>query len=121
MQGPYWEHVREAWNHRSDENFMFLFYEDLKHDLENNLKKIAQFLNKPLKHEDLPKLIHHLQFENVQKNPTLNVSLLMPSQEWQFIRRGEVGGNPEVTDEISRLFNAKTAQEFDGIGLRFPC
>jgi hypothetical protein len=26
---PYWEHIKEAWEKRDEENLLFLFYEDL--------------------------------------------------------------------------------------------
>ena len=49
-----------------------MFYEEAKFDMRNTLKKLANFLDKPLNDEDLPKLIEHLKFENVKKNPAIN-------------------------------------------------
>ncbi|KAB7503758.1 Sulfotransferase 1C1, partial [Armadillidium nasatum] len=40
----YWEHVRLAWEKRNNQNFLFLFYEDLKENPNEQIKKIDQFI-----------------------------------------------------------------------------
>ncbi|KAB7502456.1 Sulfotransferase family cytosolic 1B member 1, partial [Armadillidium nasatum] len=42
--GPYWKHVKLGWNKRMHPNFLFLFYEDLKENLEDEVRKIDGFL-----------------------------------------------------------------------------
>jgi len=65
--GPYWKHTLDGWNNRHHENVHFVFYEELKLDQENTLKKLANFLGHPLKDEDLPKLMDHISFERIKK------------------------------------------------------
>ena len=98
-----------------------MFYEDLKFDLENSLKKLSVFLGHPLKNEDLPKLMDHLQFENVKKNSSINVNFdpNLPSN-LDFVRRGKVGGNPEMTEEISKKFDEWSKKNLGNSDLKFP-
>lgn len=89
--------------------------------MENSLRKLAVFLEKPLRDEDLPKLMDHLKFENVKQNFTMNLdtgSEIEPNKS--FIRRGEVGGNPEMTEEISAKIDEWTRKNLNGIDFKFP-
>eukprot|EP00039_Didymoeca_costata_P023604 m.7661 g.7661 ORF g.7661 m.7661 type:complete len:296 (-) comp3751_c0_seq1:2005-2892(-) len=42
--GQIWHHFLSWWHKRNDENVLFLFFEDLKDDLEKNIHKIAEFM-----------------------------------------------------------------------------
>lgn len=95
-----------------------MFYEDIKLNMEDSLKKLAEFFGKPLEDEDLPRLMTHISFENVKKNPAVN---FRPKEGNEgHIRRGMVGGNPEMTEEISKLFDLWTAENLKGSDLKFP-
>ena len=99
-----------------------MFYEDSKHDMANSLKRLSEFLEKPLKDEDLPRLMEHLKFENVKKNPSINFKFDSPIKTNQdFVRRGKVGGNPEITNEVSRKIDLWAAEKnIEDSGLVFP-
>lgn len=98
-----------------------MFYEDLKINLEDSLRKLSDFLEKPLKDKELPRLIDHLQFENVRKNPSINFKLNnAPPSNRDFIRRGKIGGNPEMTEEMSRRFDEWEKKNVDGLDFKFP-
>lgn len=122
MWGPYWKHILDGWKHRNDSNVHFMFYEDSKLNIEKSLKKLAEFLEVTLKDEDLPKLIDHLSFDNVKKNPSIN---------WKFdpnlpasmdhVRRGKIGGNPEITEEYAAKIDAWMKKILEGSDLKFPC
>ncbi|CRL07668.1 CLUMA_CG020627, isoform A [Clunio marinus] len=104
---PYFEHIKDAWSHRHDENVLFLFYEDLIKDLESSLKQLACFLGKPLKEEHLPKLLDHLSIQNFKNNPALNgkdlidVKVLATGAQG-FVRLGSTEKNSELTSEMSQ-------------------
>ena len=70
----------------------FVFYEDLKRDLKGELKKMAFFLGKELSEDQLDRLKEHLQFENIQKNETVNMEEMRKigflNDGGQFIRKG---------------------------------
>ncbi|KAB7497800.1 Sulfotransferase 1C2 [Armadillidium nasatum] len=51
--GPYWEHLRLAWEKRDHPNFHFVFYEDLKENPKIEIRKIDQFLGTKRKDEQI--------------------------------------------------------------------
>lgn len=97
-----------------------MFYEDSKFDLASQLRKLADFLGHPLNEDDLPKLMEHLSFESVQKNPAINVKMNPAQKKATFVRRGQVGGNPEMTPEMAKKFDEWTARNMAGHDLEFP-
>lgn len=56
VYGPYWQHVREAWEKRESPNLHFVFYEDLKADPASELKKLGGFLGCDLGKDQLEKV-----------------------------------------------------------------
>lgn len=120
--GPYFEHIKDGWSHRNDKNVLFLFYEDLVVDLKGSLKKLATFLDRPLKDSDLPELIDHLNIENFKQNSSVNmdhVQKMMP-EKWDFVRSGKIGGNVEMTPEIAEKIDEWTERQLLGSDLKFP-
>jgi len=123
--GPYWKHVLSGWNNRDADNVHFMFYEDSKLDLKNSLKNLSMFLEKSLKDEDLPKLMDHLTVDSFKKNTKINIRLdetkidgEIPEEE--FVRRGLVGGNPEITGEMSMRIDEWTKKNLENSDLKFP-
>lgn len=102
---PYFEHIKDGWSHRHDENVLFLFYEDLIADLEGSLRQLSCFLGKPLKDEDFPKLLDHLSITNFKNNPAINgkdlIDVKILSKDAQgFVRLGTSKKNSELTTEM---------------------
>lgn len=91
-------------------------------DLPNSLKKLASFLERPLSDKDLPHLMDHLNIKNFRKNSAINVQNInkLDEESWQFIRRGQVGGNPEITAEIGKRIDEWTSAQLMGTGIKFP-
>lgn len=117
---PYWKHVLEGWNRRHDKNVHFMFYEDLLKNMDDSIKKLASFLEKPLNDEDLPKLKEHLKFDNFKKNPAITIVREGMSSNQEFIRRGKIGGNPEVTEQISKKVDKWIRENLINCDLKFP-
>ena len=40
----YYEHLLSWWKHRNDPNVLFLFFEEMKQDLESVVKVVASFM-----------------------------------------------------------------------------
>jgi hypothetical protein len=104
---PFFEHIKDGWSHRNDENVLFLHYEDLLSDLSGSLKKLAIFLGKPLKDDDMPKLLDHLSIRNFKNNPAVNcenlVDVKILSKDAQgFVRNGSEKKNLELSEEMTR-------------------
>lgn len=53
VYGPYWRHVKEAWEKREAPNLHFVFYEDLKADPASELKRLGGFLGCDLAKDQL--------------------------------------------------------------------
>jgi len=121
--GPYFEHVKEGWSHRNDANVHFIFYEDLVMNLRGSLIKLADFLERPLDNDDLPALMDHLSVKNFKNNTSVNKESLVKYNvmtKKDFIRRGEIGGNPEMTLQIAEKFDKWSEQKLARSDLKFP-
>lgn len=53
VYGPYWQHLKEAWEKKDNPNLHFLFYEDLKENNMEELKRLDDFLGTKLTQEQL--------------------------------------------------------------------
>lgn len=114
------KHVIDGWNHRHNSNVHFMFYEDSKHNMHTSLKKLSEFLEKPLKDEDFSKLMDHLKFENVKKNPSINFKFEGEiKSNRDFVRRGKVGGNPEITKEVAKKLDEWSKKNIGSSDLKF--
>lgn len=113
------------WRHRNDPNVLYLKYEDMKRDLPSTIRKCADFIGcrHELKESDIEKMLTHLNFKSMQKNPAVNLSTIVASnntENGKFIRRGEVGDwknyfTPELSSRFDRFIEEKTR----GTGLVF--
>lgn len=56
LYGPYWLHLKEAWEQRDNPNLHFMFYEDFKQNNAEELKRLDKFLGTKLTQEQLEKV-----------------------------------------------------------------
>nr|XP_020729177.1 sulfotransferase family cytosolic 1B member 1-like [Odocoileus virginianus texanus] len=61
--GSWFNHVKSWWKKKEEHPILFLFYEDMKENPKQEIKKVVQFLEKNLDDEILDKIIHHTSFE----------------------------------------------------------
>jgi len=47
-------------------------YEDMKKDLESVIRRIAKFTGKEIADEKMPDLLHHLSFDQMKRNDSVN-------------------------------------------------
>ncbi|XP_077989338.1 sulfotransferase 1C4-like [Glandiceps talaboti] len=123
--GSWFDHVLGYWNHRNDGNILFLQFADLKKDLPGQVRKIADFLGKPLTEEQIKIVSDWCSFENMSKHPNSNLSCI-PKQFYNanagpFMRKGSVGGwtdtfTPAQNDKLNALYDEKMKDS----GLDFP-
>lgn len=120
--GPYFEHIKDGWNRRNDKNVLFLFYEDIIIDLKKCLRTLSTFLECQLNDDDLPELVDHLSFDSFKENAAVNYDHLRKASpdQWDFIRRGKIGGNPELTPELIQKIDEWTKKQLIDSDLRFP-
>uniref|UniRef100_A0A6P7FGN4 Estrogen sulfotransferase-like n=1 Tax=Diabrotica virgifera virgifera TaxID=50390 RepID=A0A6P7FGN4_DIAVI len=123
---PYWEHLKEGWNRRHEENMLFLFYEDLKKNLRPSLKKLSSFLDQSYSEEEYEILEDYLSIDNFRNNKAVNADEdkdigLISDVEAGFIRKGVVGGwSPYFDDELNAEADRWIEENLKTFDLRFP-
>lgn len=95
LQGPYWSHIREAWERRDHPNLHWLSYEDMVEDLPKELRRLNHFLGTGLTEDQLSQLAQHGTFSSMQKNPSTNLSIdhklaskMFTAEKSEFVRKG---------------------------------
>lgn len=104
VYAPYWKHIEEGWEKREHPNLLFLFYEDIVKNMRNEIRKVAEFLNKPMADKDVEQLFNHLQIDNFSKKVPVFAKgelkgWLNPMSEG-FIRKGESRGKKDFTEAL---------------------
>nr|CAH0100697.1 unnamed protein product [Daphnia galeata] len=122
---PYFGQILSAWERaKTEENVLFLFYEDLKKDLRGGIEKVAKFLGKSLSEDQLEKLVQHLTFENLSKNSAVNKEDGKTSgsfhEDGNFMRKGETGDwEKHFSPELSRKIDEWTELNLRGSDIIF--
>jgi len=125
---PYWQHIREGWERRHEPNVLFMFYEDMNRDLPAAIRKMANFLDKPMTDDQVAKLADHLSIEKFRNNPSVNHSELKDvkicaTTEAPFVRNGKSvvnGWQKEYTPEIIAKAQAWIDDNLAKTDMRFP-
>ncbi|CAH1793189.1 unnamed protein product, partial [Owenia fusiformis] len=78
---------------KKDSLILFMKYEDMKRDPQEEIRKIANFLGKDTSNEMIETLNEHTKFESMKKNPMVNFSKIsvIDSSISPFMRKGEIG------------------------------
>nr|XP_022907976.1 sulfotransferase family cytosolic 1B member 1-like [Onthophagus taurus] len=124
---PYFQNVLSYWNRRHLDNLLFLKYEDLLKDLRAAINTVAKFLGKTVPENEVPKLLKHLSFEEMKKNPAVNVETLVKFlretkafnvPDKKFIRCGKSGNYKEnMSKEKIAIMDEWIAKNLKGTGL----
>lgn len=121
IYGPIWPHLIYFWEKRKEMNMLYLTYEEMKKDLRGVCEKVADFLNVKIPEESKEELLHHLSFDAMKNNESVNfqplISLLnYPNKkDAQFINKGEAGVWVKMlsNDVVARL-NEKAKKAVEG-------
>ncbi|XP_070495889.1 sulfotransferase 1C2-like isoform X2 [Chironomus tepperi] len=129
---PMNRHVLDFWKIRDEPNILFLFFEDMKRNLEQEVKKTMKFLNKDYSQDQIDKLCTHLSFDSIKDNKTVNkneelrrfvtsVGGNYDPSEYTFIRKGQVGGyKDELTVEENEMMDKYgNYAEFEEYGFEY--
>lgn len=122
---PWSVHVLDFWEIKDQPNVLFLTYEDLHKDLEGSIRKVAAFLEKELKNEDVQKIAKHCSFDEMKINPSVNHQWLTDrqfrdSKKAEFLRKGKVGDwKKYLSKEQDDKLNVKIALKLKQSGLFF--
>ncbi|KAF7992187.1 hypothetical protein HCN44_001512 [Aphidius gifuensis] len=119
--GPYWPHVKEGWNLRNNKNVLFLFYEDIRMNLFETIKKVSHFLDKTYSDEEIQRLVCHLDIDKFRNNPMVNSVVGLPNIKSCFIGQGKIGGYKEViSDEIDKEIDEWIYENLKDCDINFP-
>ncbi|XP_058803922.1 luciferin sulfotransferase-like [Phymastichus coffea] len=125
--GPFWNHVLAYWSERQRDNFLFIKYEDMKHDLRAVIKRVADFLGKSLAPCEIDILKRHLSFESMKANPAVNYEEVVElnkkykliETDGQFMRSGQLNQwKGTMSDDVIAKFDSWTAKNLKSSGLR---
>ena len=123
--GSHLEHVLGWWEHRNDDNVLFLKYEDMKKDIRSAIVHIVSFIGKDLTEEEVDTVIKKSSFSSMKNNPTTNYEWLPSKMKHPegapFMRKGVVGGWKDMfTEKLSKQFDIYS-QKFKSVGLELEC
>jgi len=103
---PYVETVVGYWERaKTDENLLFITYEQLKEDFIGVSRKVAEFLGKKVSDEQLDELKKHCSFNSMKNNDMVNFKAA-GFTNIEFMRKGIVG-------DFKNYFNKELEAEFD--------
>ncbi|XP_070140512.1 sulfotransferase 1 family member D1-like [Drosophila kikkawai] len=93
-------HAHEFCQLRKEPWVFYTSFERMKKDLRGVINEVSTFLNKPVSEEQMERLLKHLSFEEMKKNPTTNhrweqAQLKLKDagkEKHNFIRKGQVNG-----------------------------
>ncbi|KAG0708496.1 Sulfotransferase family cytosolic 1B member 1 [Chionoecetes opilio] len=112
-QGPFWEHLKEAWAKRNHRNILFLFYEDMKENLMRELKRLNAFLGTGLTEHQLQQVAEHTNISQMKNRKSVNPPPESYSERAKkegtqdFIRKGATGDWVKfITPDLETKFQA---------------
>ena len=69
---PFMQNVRGFWEARQRPNIMFITYEEMKRDLPSVIRRVSDYLGRPVAEADMPALADFLSFDKMRNNPAMN-------------------------------------------------
>lgn len=105
--GSWFEHVKEFWLRRNEENVLFIRYEDLLRNAESSVEQVAKFLGYSLTHERCCEIAKKINFDAMKKDATVNYQWSRSLRsDFSFIRKGLPG-------EWKEFFTPAQEKQFD--------
>lgn len=103
LYSPMNSHVLEFWKIRDRSHVLFLFFEDMKRNLHQEVEKAMKFLGKNYSSMQIEQLCQHLSFDSIKVNRMVNrmeemhelktsMGEVYDPNQFTFIRKGMVGG-----------------------------
>jgi len=114
---PFWENIRSWWAIRDLPNVHLLHYANLKQDMPGEIRKIAEFLEIPVKEDSWETILHHCSFDYMKAHATKSVPL--GGAFWEggaqtFIHKGANGRWRDVLSaEEIRKYEDRASRELE--------
>ena len=112
-------HIKDAWTRKDQKNICFVWYEEMKQDLDSVIDKVAEFLEiTKLTSEKRDELKSYLHIDNFRNNTAVNKVHEMRGKT-NFIRKGIVGDHKNYFDEVmEKDWDEWFSKEFNGTGIK---
>ncbi|XP_062581414.1 sulfotransferase 1 family member D1-like [Saccostrea cucullata] len=121
--GSWFDFTKGWWEKRDNSDVRILFYEDMKKDLKNEIKKISSFLDKnDIPDEIVDKIANHCCFESMRTNPMTNHHDVysINKEISPLLRKGMVGDwKSHFTVEQSEYFDTVYVEKMERIDIPF--
>ena len=111
---PFWENIRTWWQLRGLPNILFVHFNNLKHDMPGEMRRIARFLDISVDDARWPSVLEYCSFDWMKQNATKSVPLggaFWDAGAEVFINKGV---NGRWTDTLS----AKDSAEYEARAVR---
>ncbi len=112
---PYWENVRSWWEIRDLPNVRLVHFEDLKRDMEGEMRRIADFLEIEVDPARWPDIVRACTFEHMKRNAHLTAPLggaFWDGGGASFINKGVNGRWTSVLPQAdSRAYESRAQAE----------
>ncbi|KAJ8261365.1 hypothetical protein COCON_G00170880 [Conger conger] len=91
--GSWYDHVNGYWRERENRNILYLFYEDMKENLQREVERIKQHLDLSVTDDVIAHIAEKTSFEVMKENPMVNYTFrpFLDQSISPFMRKGEVG------------------------------
>ncbi|KAF5784224.1 putative Sulfotransferase domain, P-loop containing nucleoside triphosphate hydrolase [Helianthus annuus] len=125
--GSFWDHVIGYYKASLEQplKVLFLKYEDLKKNPENEVTKLAKFIGNPFTEEEefdgsVKKIIELCGFENLSKVNKDGKQTSKVLSDDIYFRKGIVGDSVNyLTNEMIQTLDKITKEKFDGLSISF--
>ncbi|KAK7082357.1 Sulfotransferase (sult) [Halocaridina rubra] len=126
VYGPYWLHVKEAWERRDHPNMHIIFFEDMKANPLAEIKKLNTFLNINLTEAQLENIAKYTSFKEMKERfgeGEMEVGFFnseIYKREGGFFRKGETGDwKGKFTPELEAKVDDWIKKNMSTIGVNF--
>ncbi|XP_064484684.1 sulfotransferase 1B1-like [Ornithodoros turicata] len=125
VYGSWFEHVLPYWQFYLEhpDRVMVVSFEELKIDLSGMVRRISQFLGKPLGADAIAAVANHCSFDQMKNNNMVNrevlpITDLFDMSQSKFMRKGIIGDwKNYFTPEQSKAFDELYAERMADSGL----
>ncbi|XP_022100007.1 sulfotransferase family cytosolic 1B member 1-like [Acanthaster planci] len=121
--GSWFTHVKQYWEMRHHENFLFLKYEDLKKDEHAVIHQVGRYLGQNLDAQKIKEISDHCSIDSMRKKFSEKkqaITMFMDETKSPFVRKGKVGDWRErLTTAQSQQFDQLYEEHLGGSGLTF--
>ena len=91
MYDPYFSHLEQAWKLREEENFLFIWFEEMKTDLPKVIQDLCYFLGYELSADKISALVDHVSIANMRQISIEMAPPAMKEPTAKHFRKGKVG------------------------------